>query len=277
MRFSKMHGLGNDFLIFEDDGTGRDWNVLAADVCRRRLSVGGDGIMVVLPSDSADIRMRIINADGSEAEMCGNGIRCFAKYVYEHGIIGKADMTVETLAGIIRPKLCLQDGAVTGVSVDMGTPTFDRAAIPMTGKGEAFDVDIEAAGQTLRISSLLIGVPHTVVQVDDLDAVDMARLGPAVETHSIFPRKTNVNFVQIIDKGRIRMQTWERGAGLTMACGTGACASVVALNRLGLLDPEATVQLAAGELHIALMDDGRVIMTGPAAHVFDATLDAPEP
>jgi diaminopimelate epimerase len=272
MRFAKMHGLGNDFLIFEDDGSGRDWNAIAADVCRRRLSVGGDGIMVVLPSDIADIRMRIINADGSEAEMCGNGIRCFAKYVYEHGIVKKSDMTVETLAGIIRPKLCLDGETVSGVSVDMGMPSFERADIPMGGEGLPVDVDITAAGENLTITTLLMGVPHTVVQVEALDATDMMRLGPAIETHALFPRKTNVNFVQVIDRQNIRMQTWERGAGLTMACGTGACASVVALSRKGLIETAATVRLAAGELHIAVKDDGRVIMTGPAAHVCDATL-----
>jgi diaminopimelate epimerase len=272
MRFAKMHGLGNDFLIFEDDGSGRDWNAVAADVCRRRLSVGGDGIMVVLPSDIADIRMRIINADGSEAEMCGNGIRCFAKYVYERGIVKKSDMTVETLAGIIRPKLCLDGETVSGVSVDMGMPSFERADIPMGGEGLPVDVDITAAGENLTITTLLMGVPHTVVQVEALDATDMMRLGPAIETHALFPRKTNVNFVQVIDRQNIRMQTWERGAGLTMACGTGACASVVALSRKGLIETAATVRLAAGELHIAVKDDGRVIMTGPAAHVCDATL-----
>ncbi len=272
MRFAKMHGLGNDFLIFEDDSTGRDWNAVAADVCRRRLSVGGDGIMVVLPSDKADIRMRIINADGSEAEMCGNGIRCFARYVYEHGIVAKVNMTVETLAGIIRPKLCLDGGIVSGVSVDMGVPSFDRADIPMRGEGLPVDVGITVADEVFTVTTLLMGVPHTVVQVDDLDTTDMARLGPAIETHDLFPRKTNVNFVQILDQRNIRMQTWERGAGLTMACGTGACASVVALNKKGLIDAEATVRLAAGELHIAIQSDGRVIMTGPAAHVCDATL-----
>ena len=192
--------------------------------------------------------------------------------MYERGIVDSPDMSVETLAGIIKPKLCIEDGVVTGVSVDMGVPSFERADIPMIGQSEAVDIDIEAARETVRITSLLMGVPHTIVQVDDLYQTDMAHIGPAVETHALFPRKTNVNFVQVMDRENLRMQTWERGAGLTMACGTGACASVVALSRKGLIEKEATVHLAAGDLRIAVQDDGRIIMTGPAAHVCDATL-----
>ena len=275
MEFTKMHGLGNDFLVFEDDGQGRDWNSLAAKLCTRRLSVGGDGILVVLPSDKADIRMRIINADGSEAEMCGNGIRCFAKYVYERGIVKKADMAVETLAGIIRPRLVLEGGRVADVCVDMGRPLFDRADIPMKGEGDAFDVDIEAAGRTVRISSLLMGVPHTMVLVDDLDAADAAVLGPAIERHEMFPRKTNVNFVQVLDRENIRVLTWERGAGLTLACGTGSCASAVMTYKKGLTGPKVAVHLKAGRLIIECLEDGRVLMTGPAQEVYTARLSEP--
>ena len=275
MEFTKMHGLGNDFLVFEDDGQGRDWNSLAAKLCTRRLSVGGDGILVVLPSDKADIRMRIINADGSEAEMCGNGIRCFAKYVYERGIVKKADMAVETLAGIIRPRLILEGGRVADVCVDMGRPLYDRADIPMTGEGDAIDVDIEAAGRTVRISSLLMGVPHTMVLVDDLDALDAAALGPAIERHEMFPRKTNVNFVQVLDRENIRVLTWERGAGLTLACGTGSCASAVMTYKKGLTGPKVAVHLKAGRLIIECLEDGRVLMTGPAQEVYTARLSEP--
>ena len=275
MEFTKMHGLGNDFLVFEDDGQGRDWNSLAAKLCTRRLSVGGDGILVALASDKADIRMRIINADGSEAEMCGNGIRCFAKYVYERGIVKKTDMAVETLAGIIRPRLILEGGRVADVCVDMGRPLFDRADIPMKGEGDAFDVDIEAAGRTVRISSLLMGVPHTMVLVDDLDAADAAVLGPAIERHEMFPRKTNVNFVQVLDSENIRVLTWERGAGLTLACGTGSCASAVMTYKKGLTGPKVAVHLKAGRLIIECLEDGRVLMTGPAQEVYNARLSEP--
>ena len=272
MEFTKMHGLGNDFLVFEDDGTGRDWNALTAKLCTRRLSVGGDGIMVVLPSDTADVKMRIINADGSEAEMCGNGIRCFAKYVYERGIVKKEDMTVETLAGIIRPKLIIEHGKVADVCVDMGCPSFDRASIPMQGTGDAENVDIEAAGRNVRISSMLMGVPHTMVLVDDIEAVDASVLGPAIERHSIFPRKSNVNFVQVLDSENIRVLTWERGAGLTLACGTGSCASAVETYRKGLTGPKITVHLSVGRLIIEYTGDGRVLMTGPAEEVYTAVL-----
>lgn len=272
MEFTKMHGLGNDFIVVEDDGSGRDWNAAAARLCVRRLSVGADGILVVMPSQAADIRMRIINADGSEAEMCGNGIRCFAKYVFERGIVNKTDMAVETLAGIMRPRLTVQNGQVTGVSVDMGMPSFEREKIPMTGTGSAFDVNLDAAGQTLTVSALLMGVPHAVVLRDSINAAEAAVLGPAIERHSVFPRKTNVNFVTIIDRDNIRVLTWERGAGLTLACGTGSCASVVALCKKGLIAPKTTVHLEAGCLVIEWREDGRVIMTGPAEQVYTAVL-----
>jgi len=272
MEFEKVHGLGNDFILFEDDGAERDWNALAKKLCARRLSVGADGILIVLPSEKADTRMRIINADGSEAEMCGNGIRCFAKYVFERGIVKKEDMAVETLAGVMRPRLTVDSGIVTGVCVDMGQPAFDRASIPMQGEGEATDVEIEAAGQKVTVTSLLMGVPHTMVLVDEIDEEMALRLGPAIEKHPMFPRKTNVNFVQMVDKDNIRVLTWERGAALTLACGTGSCASVVALSRKGLVNRKAAVHLKAGTLVVEYLADGRVLMTGPAERVFRAEL-----
>ncbi len=273
MEFTKMHGLGNDFLIFDDDGMGTDYSALAKKLCCRRLSVGADGIMVVLPSLCADIRMRIINADGSEAEMCGNGIRCFAKYVYERGIVTKEDMTVETLAGIMKPRLIIKDGKVTEVCVDMGKPSFERETIPMNGEDSGFDVVIEAGGQNVSVSALLMGVPHTIMQTEDIDALDTTALGPAIERHPIFPKKTNVNFVQVIDDENLRVLTWERGAGFTLACGTGSCASVVAMYKKGLIGRKASVHLAAGSLFIEYLDDDRVIMTGPAEEVYTATLN----
>ncbi len=271
MEFTKMHGLGNDFLVFEDDGTNRDWNAVAEKVCTRRLSVGGDGIMVVLPSTIADVKMRIVNADGSEAEMCGNGIRCFAKYVYERGIVNKEDMTVETIAGIIRPKLIVEEGKVADVCVDMGCPSFDRASIPMQGEGIA-EEEIDAAGSKVCVSSMLMGVPHTMVLVEDIEKVDAGTLGPAIERHSIFPRKSNVNFVQVLDRENIRVLTWERGAGLTLACGTGSCASAVETYKKGLTGRRVNVHLSVGRLIIEYTEDGRVLMTGPAEEVYTATL-----
>ncbi len=272
MEFTKMHGLGNDFLIFEDDDTDRDWNALAKQLCQRGLSVGADGILVVLPSEVADLKMRIINADGSEAEMCGNGIRCFAKYVYEKGIACKTNLSVETLAGIMHPSLYVQDGVVTGVRVDMGKPSFERSEIPMKGEGSPFDVDIVAAGQNVTVSSVLMGVPHTVVLVDDTEAIDFDTLGPAIERHEIFPRKTNVDFVQILDRQNIKNRVWERGAGPTLACGTGASGSVALLHKKGLVDAKCKVHLKGGEMLIECLEDGRVMMTGPAACVYTAKL-----
>jgi len=273
MKFTKMHGLGNDFMLFEDDGTGRDWNSVAARLCRRRLSVGADGILVMMPSDVADLKMRIINADGSEAEMCGNGIRCFAKYAYDEGIVDKTNLTIETLAGIMHPRLYVENGKVIGVRVDMGKPSFERAKIPMEGGGSSFDVEIEAAGENLSVSSVLMGVPHTVLLCGDLKTLDIEKLGPAIEKHPIFPKKTNVDFISITDRENITMRTWERGAGETLACGTGACASVVILSSKGLIEKKAYVHLLAGELLVEYLEDGSVMMTGPAATVYKAEIE----
>jgi len=272
MEFTKMHGLGNDFLVFVDNGTGTDWNALAQNVCRRRLSVGADGILIVLPSSTADIRMRIINADGSEAEMCGNGIRCFAKYVYERGIVKKEALTVETLAGIMKPSLKILDGKVTDVSVDMGKPSFERESIPMDGKGSAFEVNFIAEGQNVTVSAMLMGVPHAVMLTEDIDALDTATLGPAIERHHLFPKKINVNFVQVLDRENIRVLTWERGAGFTLACGTGCCASVVAMYKKELIERKTCVHLSAGCLFVDYLEDDRVIMTGAAQEVYTAVL-----
>lgn len=272
MEFTKMHGLGNDFLVFEDDDKDRDWNAVAKQLCPRGLSVGADGILVVYPSDVADLRMRIINADGSEAEMCGNGIRCFAKYAYEHGIASKTNLSVETLAGIVHPRLYVQDGKVTGVRVDMGIPSFERKDIPMKGEGSTLDAELEAAGQKVIVSSVLMGVPHTVVITDDVRKIDIETMGPAIERHEMFPKKTNVDFVQIIDRENVQLRVWERGAGPTLACGTGSSGTVAVLYKKGLVDSKTTVHLAAGDLLIECLEDGRVMMTGPAACVYTATL-----
>jgi diaminopimelate epimerase len=271
MKFSKMHGLGNDFLIFEEDGK-TDWHALAKKVCARRTSVGADGIMIVASSKTADIRMIIINADGSEAEMCGNGMRCFAKYVYENNIVKKTNMTVETLAGIIRPSLTVENDEVCGITIDMGKPLFERDKIPMNGEGSVFDVPIEAAGQTLKVSALLMGVPHAVVLVDDIEKTDTAAIGPSLEKHAIFPKKINVNFVQVLDKENVRVKTFERGAGFTLACGTGSCAVVAALYKKGVINNIATVQLAVGNLVIEVLKDDTILMSGPAALVYRAEL-----
>lgn len=272
MLFSKMHGLGNDFIVIDARGKeDLDYNSLAKRMCHRHIGVGADGLLLVLDSDIADIRMRIINSDGSEAEMCGNGIRCFAKYVFERGIVKKDKFKVETLAGIIEPELFVNEyGLVEKVKVNMGKPSFKRKDIPMQGEPEsdAINTSIEVDGKEYKITSLLMGVPHTILFVDDVEKVDIYTLGPKIEKHEIFPRKTNVNFVQVIDKNNIKVRTWERGAGATFACGTGSCASVIASHINGFTERKANVHLYFGTLEIEWQDDGIVFMTGPAEEVF---------
>jgi len=272
MLFSKMHGLGNYFIVIDARGKEDiDYNLLAKKMCHRHIGVGADGILLVLDSKLADIRMRIINSDGSEAEMCGNGIRCFSKYVFERGIVKKDKFKVETLAGIIEPQLILNDyGLVEKVRVNMGKPSFKRKDIPMQGdpESDAINTSIEVEGKEYKITSLLMGVPHTVLFVDDVEKVDIYTLGPKIEKHEVFPRKTNVNFVQVIDKNNIKVRTWERGAGATFACGTGSCASVIASNLNGFTEKKVNVHLYFGMLEIEWQDDGTVFMTGPAEEVF---------
>ncbi|WAM36827.1 diaminopimelate epimerase [Caldicellulosiruptor acetigenus] len=272
MLFSKMHGLGNDFIVIDARGKEDiDYNSLAKRMCHRHIGVGADGLLLVLDSKLADIRMRIINSDGSEAEMCGNGIRCFSKYVFERGIVKKDKFKVETLAGIIEPELILNEyGLVEKVKVNMGKPSFKRKDIPMQGdpESDAINTSIEVDGKEYKITSLLMGVPHTVLFVDDVEKVDIYTLGPKIERHEVFPRKTNVNFVQVIDKNNIKVRTWERGAGATFACGTGSCASVIASNLNSFTERKVNVHLYFGTLEIEWQDDGTVFMTGPAEEVF---------
>ena len=265
MKFTKMHGLGNDFLVIDARGMcGADFNALAPALCHRQTGVGGDGLLLVLNSDAADIRMRIINSDGSEAEMCGNGIRCFAKYVYEQGIVKKTAFSVETLAGVMRPALLIEDGVVTGVRVDMGKPFLNCEEIPVEGTGRCIDRELTVNGQTLRFTSVLVGVPHTMIFVDDLTRVDIAGLGNAVEHAPVFPRRTNVNFVEVVDDHTVRARTWERGCGRTLACGTGACSTAVACALTGRTGRSVDVQIELGTLHIDWAADDHVYMSGPA-------------
>jgi len=268
MKFSKMHGLGNDFLMFEDDGQSRDWSALAKQLCTRRTGVGADGLVIVMTSGKADARMRIINADGSEAEMCGNAIRCFAKYVYENGIIKKTQMQIETLAGIIKPKLTVKNEIVTSVCVDMGKPSFERASIPMNGFGSTSDVTLDVEGQQVCLSALLMGVPHAVLLTND--NLDIAAIAPAIEKHEMFPRHINVNFVRVFDTENIEVKTWERGVGFTLACGTGVCACVASLCKQGITKKKVTAHLSAGDLDIEILDDDTVLMSGPATLVYSA-------
>ncbi|KAF1682498.1 diaminopimelate epimerase [Veillonella sp. R32] len=274
MKLTKMHGLGNDFVFLTDEaGATKDYTELAQRLCHRQTGIGADGLIVVVPSEVADTRMRIINADGSEAEMCGNGIRCFAKYVYERGLVAKETFTIETLAGIMEPTLHINNGKVEQVTVNMGKPRFTAKDIPMKADVPMVKhFPVEVAGQTYEVSSVLLGVPHTEVFVDDVTKVPITTLGPALERHPLFPQGTNVNFVEVVDATHIKVRTWERGAGATLACGTGCCSSVVMAHENGFTGRDVDVAVYLGTLHIRYEEDGTVFMTGPAAEVFETEL-----
>lgn len=274
MRLTKMHGLGNDFILFADQkGASKDYTDLAIRLCDRRIGVGADGLAILVPSDTCDIRMRIINSDGSEAEMCGNAIRCFAKYAYEHGEITKDTFTIETLAGVMKPSLTIENGVVTQVTVDMGKPFFKAREIPMNvDMDKVIDVNLNVNGETVTVSSVLLGVPHTEVFIDDITKAPVKTQGPILEKHDAFPANTNVNYVEVVNDHHIKVRTWERGAGATLACGTGSCASAVMACEKGLTGREVDVELYLGILHISYLENGTVLMTGPAEEVFETEL-----
>ena len=275
MDFVKMHGLGNDFVFIEDKtGQDQDYTALARAMCNRHTGIGADGLIVIVDSRVADVRMRIINSDGSEAEMCGNGIRCFAKYVYDNGIIEKKRFTVETPAGIMEPEITVgADNKAELITINMGRPSFNRSEIPMEGaEGRVLNEDLCVNGANWKITSLLMGVPHTVTYVDDVDTVDIEKIGPLFEKHEAFPKHTNINFAQQMDDRTVKVRTWERGAGATLACGTGSCSVAVASFLNGRTGREVDIQLPLGTLHIEYREeDGNVYMTGPAAVSFTGT------
>ena len=276
MHFTKLHGLGNDFILF--DGRAQpayDWNAAAIPLCNRRSGIGADGLLILLDSDSADVRMRIVNADGSEAEMCGNGVRCFAKYAFETGAHPKPNMRVETLAGIIKPEVLTEDGRVTGIRVDMGEPFLDCKDIPVAGEGTCINRPLQVLGKTLTVTSVLVGVPHTIVFVDTLSALDITSFGPAIENAPMFPRRTNVDFVRVINDHQVEMRTWERGCGQTLCCGTGASSVAVACALNHKTGHSIDVAVELGTLHIDWADDNHVYMTGPAETVFNGEVALP--
>ena len=268
LKITKMHGLGNDFImVMEQDVKGLDIVSFTKKVCERKLNVGADGVIIVCESDKADTRMRIINADGSEAEMCGNGIRCFAKFVYENGIVAKTDMTVETLAGIMTPKLILDGDKVASVTVDMGSAFLENEDIPVIKGVDAQNFDIEVLGEKINICAVLVGVPHAIVFTDDISDETASKFGPLIEKHDCFPKNANVDFVKVKDDKTLLIKTWERGAGLTLACGTGCCSAAVAANLRGYCGNEIEVKNTVGSLFIELKNN-RVYMSGEAANVF---------
>lgn len=287
MQFTKMHGLGNDYVVMGfTEKPELDFSALAVRLCNRYFGVGADGFIAVLPSEKFDFRMRIFNSDGSEAEMCGNGIRCATKYYLEKTAGGELlsrhdngniEVKVETGAGgriVVAEWRHTQAGLMT---VDMGEPILDPPSIPVkAGSAREIDIPVEAGRRTYLATCLSMGNPHAVIFFEeDVDGVDVCRIGPAIETHPLFPKKTNVEFINAINRAELKMRVWERGVGETLACGTGTCAAVVAASLTGRTGREVIVHLRGGDLKILWADSNRVFMTGPAEEVFTGEIAEP--
>jgi diaminopimelate epimerase len=271
--FVKMHGLGNDFVLIDCTKTSPAEGAiapLAKAICHGHFGVGADGLILVLPSRTAHFRMRIFNSDGSEAEMSGNGIRCFAKYVFENLELDTREPDVETLAGLIQPRLAVRKGKVVSIQVDMGQPRLSRKEIPMKGKDErVIGEKLRVLGERYEITALSMGNPHCVVFVEGLDRFPVETVGPAIENHDLFPKRTNVEFVHAVATEEISMRVWERGVGETMACGTGASAALVACVLTGRTSRKAKVHLPGGDMSVEWRTpDDHVFITGPAEEVF---------
>ncbi|HIQ72174.1 MAG TPA: diaminopimelate epimerase [Candidatus Onthenecus intestinigallinarum] len=271
MRFVKMHGLGNDY-IYVDTTRERveDPQGLAVAMSRPHVGVGADGLVLIGASQCADLSMRMFNADGSEGEMCGNAVRCIGKYAYERGLVRRETMTLQTRAGVKTLRLTVEDGRVSRVRVDMGAPILDGPSIPaLLGEGRIVRRPLEAGGRAFEVTCVSMGNPHAVIFLhEDVDAFDVGRYGPLLERHAAFPNRTNVEFAALVAPGRIRMRVWERGSGMTLACGTGACATAVAASLCGLTGERSTLVLDGGELDVE-WSGGTVYMTGPATFVFE--------
>ncbi len=276
MKFTKMHGIGNDYVYvncFEE--TVEDPSRTAIAVSDRHFGIGSDGLILIKPSDVADGKMEMYNADGSQGAMCGNGIRCVAKYMYDHGITDKTSISVETKSGIKYLDLTVKDGKVTEVRVNMGAPVFRAADIPvLTEKEQVVDEPVQAAGKTWRITCVSMGNPHAVTYIDDVKNLDIEKVGPEFENHAMFPDRVNTEFARVIDRRTVEMRVWERGSGETLACGTGACATAVASIANGYTEDEVTVKLLGGDLKIFWdRKENTVYMTGSATTVFDGEIE----
>ena len=270
MKFDKYIATGNDFIIFNGiDKSETDYNKLALNVCNRHFGVGADGILVCENSLVSDIKMLYYNSDGSQGEMCGNGIRCFSKYIYDYGIIEKRDISIETLDGIKDVNLDTNElNKVKEIKVDMGYPSFGPDKIPVKSKKDSLlNEKIILDGEEYIYSAVLVGVPHVVIFVEDIQTININDIGKKIENDPIFPRKTNVNFVEILDKENVNIYTWERGAGRTLGCGTGSCASVVIGKTLGKLNDKVYVNTEGGRLKVELDGDFKIYMIGNASHI----------
>ena len=282
INFIKMQGLGNDFILIDclskPLGDSSFLSCLAKRLCNRNFGIGADGLILILPSSKADLRMRIINFDGSEAEMCGNGIRCFAKYVYENKIVTKSKFTVETLAGIIIPELIIVNKKVSGIKVDMGIPKLRRREIPMIGEDSPTVIDETLKvnpEQIFKITCVSMGNPHCIIFTDDVKSIAVSEIGPQIENHSLFPQKTNVEFIQVLNRKEVNFRVWERGVGETLACGTGACASVVIAHHLGFVDAHVDVVTSGGEILTVSLQQNTLYLEGETALVYSGELYPP--
>ena len=277
MKFTKMHGIGNDYIYvncFEEKVDNLE--KVSIYVSDRRKGIGSDGLVLIMPSDKADFRMRIFNADGSEAMMCGNATRCIGKYVYDKGLTDKTEITLETNSGIKYLTQFPENGKVEFVEVDMGKAILTPKDIPVNSDKERFISEpVEVDGKEYKITCVSMGNPHAIVYMDDIKDLELEKIGPSFENHKLFPDRINTEFIEVIDSHTLNMRVWERGSGETFACGTGACASVVAsvLNGYCNHDEEVTVHLRGGDLKITWNSDGTVIMKGPAALICDGDVD----
>lgn len=277
IKFTKMHGLGNDY-VYIDCTNGQEIeniSTLAQFVSNRHFGIGSDGLILICKSDVADFKMRMFNYDGSEAEMCGNGIRCVGKFVYDKGLTNKDNITVETLAGIKKLKFNIKEGKVQTVEVDMGEPILDAKNIPVvSSESPVKNLKIQLDDKEFIFTCVSMGNPHAITIVDDVKNFDIEKYGPILEVDSHFPKRANIEFIELVDKNNIKMRVWERGAGETLACGTGACASVVACNLNDYIESEANVELLGGTLNIKWnKENNHIYMTGTATTVFEGELE----
>ncbi len=279
MKFTKMHGIGNDYVYvncFEESV--KNPAEVSKFVSDRHFGIGSDGLILISPSAKADFRMNIYNADGSQAEMCGNGIRCVAKYVYDYGLTDKTEFSVETLAGIKYLKLQIENGKTATVEVNMGAPILEAKAIPVAvEESPVVNVPVEVKGKIYHMTCVSMGNPHAIIFMNNVKDLDIEAIGPYFENHTVFPKRTNTEFVEVIDRNTVNMRVWERGSDETLACGTGACATTVACILNNKTEDEVTVHLLGGDLKIRWdRENNQVYMTGPATVVFDGEINLPE-
>lgn len=279
MKFTKMHGIGNDYVYvncFEESV--KNPAEVSKFVSDRHFGIGSDGLILISPSAISDFRMNIYNADGSQAEMCGNGIRCVAKYVYDYGLTDKTDISVETLAGIKYLRLQVENGKVASVEVNMGAPILEPKEIPVAvEESPVVNVPVEVKGKIYHMTCVSMGNPHAIIFMNNVKDLDIEAIGPYFENHTVFPKRTNTEFVEVLDRNTVNMRVWERGSDETLACGTGACATTVACILNDKTENEVTVHLLGGDLKIRWdREANQVYMTGPATVVFDGEITLPD-